>query len=586
MKKKSIILATLSALCTMLFVTSCGNSNQSLKIYSEETFQYDIVCSTQLTSEDARAITTLTDLLEERCGKSPTLVYDSGTEDQDKKPEILIGRLERSESKLPELKDKETYWCVKKSGEDIVINGSTSTALQMAMDYFVSLCSYDRDTATFQVSGDLSKEEQKKGYYRDCWMLTDIPSYWGDNELNSFVYDCGTVVTSKNPKEGSCLMQTITSTNAEEAADYAKLLEENGFKQTSYNAMENNEFYRFTKDNYKLSLNYFGDDEAADVIWDKTSVATTDLSYTYEPKRGERAEFYSYGLKHANYDDPSKNTTSIEGGLSMVIKCADNSVIVIDGGGSTGQLDYAAQSKFMDFLYQITDTPKGQKVRISAWYVTHAHGDHVNGVSEFLSNYAASVNLERIITNLPSAEFVDSSDSNIANMKKGLQMHNCQEMKVHTGDIIQIADITMEILYTHEDLATINGAWGSYESNDASVVAKLTSSEGMSLLMTGDMDVSSCVVLEEHFSTETLKSTFGLIPHHLYNAIPQSWYEAVSPQYFVAGQSPYNNKGNDNASSQAARGEKFSEALYYGHNTYGFVYENGRAVQIYEELMY
>lgn len=584
MKRKRILPAVFLACGMMVFAASCGTSDESLVLYKEGAYQYKIVCSTQISAEEASAITEFTDLLEDKCGEAPTLEYDL-SEDTEKTPEILIGRLERSESALPNLQERETYWCVKTVGEDIVINGSTSTALQMAMDYFLGLCSYDRENATFRVSGDLSEEHQMRGYYRDRWLLTDIPSYWGENNLNSFVYNCGSILTSTNPKEGSCLMQTVTSTTAEEAAAYAKLLTESGFKQISHSTKENNEFYRFTNDTCKVSVNYFANDGAADIILDQTSIATTDISYTYEPKTGERAEYYLYALNAIPYTDPNRDQ-GIQGGLSMVIKCADNSIIMIDGGDERQQMEAQQQAEFLEFLYEITGIPRGEKIRIAAWYITHGHGDHVNGFASFLMNHTENLSLERVIANIPAKEFVKTTDSIIANIKSAVQKYNCQEVKVHTGDVLQIADITMEILYTHEDLIATNGSWGSTESNDASVIAKLTTTDGMSLQVNGDMDESSCAVLEEHFTSVTLGSTLALIPHHLYNSIPESWYKAVSPQYFLAGQTAYNINTNSVTIAQAKLGNDNSKGLYCSSGIYGFAYENGRAVLIYGKQMY
>lgn len=584
MRKRRILPVVLAACGIMLFATSCAEAEEAKPIFSEGTYHYQIVCSTQISAEEASAITAFTDLLEDKCGIVPAIAYDSD-EDTANTPEILIGRLDRSESKMPKLKDEETYWCVKRVGEDIVVNGSTSTALQIAMDYFMEQCSYDRNTAVFTVAENLAEEHQKQGYYRDKWMLTDIPSYWGENELNSFVYNCGSILTSTNPKEGPCLMQTVTSTSAEEAAAYAKLLTENGFTLISHTTKEKNEFYRFKNDKWKISVNYFENDQAADIILDQTSVATADISYTYEPKSGERAEYYLYALNAIPYTDPNRDQ-GIQGGLSMVIKCADNSIIMIDGGDERQQMEAKQQAELLEFLYEITGTPKGQKIRIAAWYITHGHGDHVNGFSSFLLNNTECLSLERVIANVPSGDFVEVTDSIVANVKKAVQKYGCQEMKVHTGDVIQIADITMEVLYTHEDLIATNGSWGSVESNDASVVTELTTSEGMSLHMNGDMDKSSCAVLESHFTAETLECTLALIPHHLYNSIPKSWFEAVKPQYFLAGQTAYNINTNSVTMAQAKLGTDNSEGLYCSSSIYGFAYENGCATVIYEKEMY
>lgn len=589
MKKRNLLTA-LAAGCMMLLATSCGNTEASVVLFEEDAYNYDIVCSMQMNADEAAAITTLTTALEEACGSAPNLVYETDVKNSNKTAEILIGQLDREECKIPVLNEQEAYWCVKKVGKDIVINGSTPSAVKAAMNYFMTLCNFDKETATFNVTGNLEEEHIMKGYFRTGWLLTEIPSYWGGKELSA-VYDCGYYLTDSARNEDKCMMQSAYDTTAKEAQDYAKLLEENGFKQTEKNTMENNVFYRYTNDTCKVTVNHFGKEGVTDIIWDGSSLALTDISYTYEPKAGEKAEMYLYGLYRRYYDDSTKNDSiAIRGGTSMVIKCADNSVIIIDGGESDTQLDYEKQAEFLDFLYEITDTPKGEKIRISAWYITHGHGDHTNGTAAFFTNFGSNVILERVIANLPDGEKVDVSNEIVSYLGKGISQYAYQEAKVHTGDVLQIADVKFEVLYTHEDLATSAAIWagdGSADaSNDASTVIKLTTSDGMSLLMTGDMNYTGYAAIEKNFTTETLKSTFALIPHHLYNNIPESFYAATAPQYYLVGADIYNVNNNSTTKAQYTLGEKYSEGVYCGQDTYGFSFENDKAVEIYHKEMY
>lgn len=589
MKKRNLLTA-FAAGCMMLLATSCGTSEDSVVIYSEDAYNYEIVCSMQMGVDEATSISTLTDTLKDSCGSAPSLVYEADVKEPSKTAEILIGQLNRDECKIPKLEDQEAYWCVKKVGKDIVINGSTPSALKAAMDYFMTLCSYDKETSTFSVAGKLDEEHIMKGYFREGWLLTEIPSYWGGQELSA-VYDCGTTVTDSARNEDKCLMQSALDTTEKEVADYVKLLEENGFKKISKNTMENNVFYRYTNDECKVSVNYFANEGVTDVIWDGSSIALNDVSYTYEPKEGERTEMYLYGLYRRYYDDSTKNDSiAIRGGLAMVIKCADNSVIVIDGGDSDIQLDYEKQAEFLDFLYEVTGQSKGEKIRISAWYITHGHGDHANGVAAFLTNFGSNVNLERLLVNLPDKDKVEVSDVVVNNIGKGVSSFKYAETKLHTGDVLQIADVKMEVIYTHEDLATKSAIWagdGSADSsNDASTVIKLTTSDGMSLLMTGDMNYTTCAAIEKNFTTETLKSTLALIPHHLYNNIPESYFVATAPQYFLAGADVYNVNNNSTTKAQYAFGEKYSQGVYCEQDTYGFAFEDEKAVVIYHKEMF
>lgn len=585
MKLKNM-LTVLSACCMMLAATGCGAGGSEVVLFSEEAYAYDVVCSVQASQQEAEAISMLTNEMEELCGSSPELVYDVQA-DKAKDTRIVIGTSVCSEIELPELKEQETYWSVDTKGKEIIISGSTPSALEAAVEYFLSQCSYDKDRNTFSVAANLEEETYTNGYYRDGWLLLDIPAYWGDNELVATTYDCGLTLIDDNKNDGTCLLQTVKSTTKEEAEAYAKLLEANGYEQISKRTVENNEFYRYKNETTKISVNFFGNEEEADIIMDQSTIATNDISYTYEPKAGERTEVYLYALYRRPYDDASLNDSiAIRGGLSMVIKCADNSVIIIDGGESATQFRDEHYQDYLDFLHEITGTPAGEKIRISAWHVTHGHGDHANGMAAFLIKNVNNVILERVITNLPDEKNVATATEVVGNIRTAVQTYRCPEIKVHTGDVIQIADVTMEILYTHEDLATDAGIWGSTDDNDASIASRFVTSDGMTFFLNGDMNMTSYEAMAKNFSSETLNTTLALVSHHLYNDMAESYFATLNPQYFLVGADSYNIPNTSVTKRQHEYAAKYSEGVYYEDDTYGFAYENGRAVVCYHKEMY
>ena len=88
MKQKHLI-TILVAFCMLLLITACGQTEDIL-LFSEETYQYDVICSVQVSMQEAAVITQFTEEMEKLCGTTPTLVYDIQQE-QSEKSKIIIG---------------------------------------------------------------------------------------------------------------------------------------------------------------------------------------------------------------------------------------------------------------------------------------------------------------------------------------------------------------------------------------------------------------------------------------------------------------------------------------------------------------
>jgi hypothetical protein len=106
---------------------------------------------------------------------------------------------------------------------------------------------------------------------------------------------------------------------------------------------------------------------------------------------------------------------------------------------------------------------------------------------------------------------------------------NCKDMKAHVGQKLQLADISIDVLCTHEcivDAQTLDTK--KNDLNDRSLVLKF-SSGGVSFLMLGDI----CFLPEDYmtsiYSPSTLKSTFVQMAHHCINPL-EKIYAATNSQ--------------------------------------------------------
>lgn len=144
------------------------------------------------------------------------------------------------------------------------------------------------------------------------------------------------------------------------------------------------------------------------------------------------------------------NAPAVYVGMGYLIRLEDGTFVVIDGGQTP---EYDAKLLYDTMLAQ---KPDGiDDIVITAWIVTHGHGDHCGVFIKFLDAYEDKVTVKMMIGNdasdLVYQSFVDGHgrwfDFNSANGKFG----GCVHMKAHTGQQFRLPGVTLTVLYTHED---------------------------------------------------------------------------------------------------------------------------------------
>ena len=592
-RRRRLCCAAFPALCMALLLAGCQQQERedSLVLFQEGAYNYKLVYPMQREDWEDAAIVTVYDGLKALCGVAPELVVDTELEETEGSREILIGSTNRAASSMPELGEKDSYWCVIVDENQVVINGSNEYMIGLAADYFISQWAEEGSEGKISMSTEWTKETLMRDYYREGWLLKEIPAYQGDNTLATELYSSGTYLTEYGTKDATDnRMQSIWETTEEELSSYVGIMESNGYTRESHTSIENNQFYRFTKEEQRVYVNYYGNEGRATVELDDSGRPSAgEVSYTYEPKEGEEAEYYMFGLKM----DPNgyslkqeKNTSGyIDNGACLVIKCADNSVIVIDGG-ATQQMEKDDRDRFWNFLCEITGTDSNGVVKISAWFITHFDSDHTGGFSAVINANPERYDLQRVICNLPDLEVTSKSDYTAivsANGAVKKNYPNVREIKLRTGDVLQLADITANVLYTHTDFADAAGRFNTTNFNTTSTVVMFTTSSGMKMLVTGDMMAKAESVLCTNFSGETLKCDIFQQPHHN-RADVSAIYEYADAQviFFTQAVGTLTENATDLARSTLAK-QWCSQWYCGGTETVGLKWSGGKAELIYQK---
>ncbi len=149
-------------------------------------------------------------------------------------------------------------------------------------------------------------------------------------------------------------------------------------------------------------------------------------------------------------------------GTGYIMRLEDGSFIVMDGGTVNEGTEV---QNVWDMLCQMhTDAygvPPSQDnpIRISAWIISHNHGDHYNLLFSLAKEYGQSglLKIDYLLGNFPAAAtYYNTPESGSyvqTNMSK-LQSYLTYPLtyiKVHTGQRLWFANVEVEVMFTHED---------------------------------------------------------------------------------------------------------------------------------------
>lgn len=272
----------------------------------------------------------------------------------------------------------------------------------------------------------------------EAGFYTNVPFSVDGRNFDS-MYDAG----------DNALMLYWEDISAEAFDIYAESLEKQGFDK--YQALDNRAVASATyvKDGVCVYVYYLKRCAALRVITQREWALPT-LEYDYEKLCD--AAVTQIGL---DYSDPR-----VVGGMGYLIRLEDGTFAVIDGGWNENDAD---------ILYRLLLEQKPEEVKdivITAWFITHAHIDHCGVYNGFVRKYKDAVKVKMLVGNDPT-DFIHSRLDNpphiFAHAKKCKDFEGCVYAKVHTGQRLFFPGISVNILYSHEDIYPnfmyeINGA--------------------------------------------------------------------------------------------------------------------------------
>ncbi len=349
------------------------------------------------------------------------------------------------------------------------------------------------------------------------WKLENMPIYDGGVVCET-VYDTGSGLLSDRDgaTEHDGKMQLISSTKFEEYEAYCEKLSENGFEEVYDNRLEGVDCNAFRKDGtfyYTYFCERLGE---ARIIEDTCTKDFEDFGYTYS--EGSAVTVYQFDYPYAKTVKKSEEKTYSTNGMMYIIRLADNSLVVIDGGSIRHSSDKNID-ECIKFMHKITNTQSGEKIRVALWYGTHGHSDHVTFFYKLLGHYNKEITLERVMFNYPSLSNIEHDERADMYRDRLAKLYpNVKYLAAHTGMSFNIANLKFEVLYTHEDaVSALTGKTPIKNANDGSTVCRLTAA-GKRFLVLGDLNVLGERKIVNMHGAKVFKTDLLQAPHHLYNS--------------------------------------------------------------------
>jgi len=438
--------------------------------------------------------------------------------------------------------------------------------------------------AIYEFCSTLATSQNDGSAYRQNGWKIAAPAFEGGNLCN-VVYNDGSGISADydTVTSNQCYMQALTEATAEQFANYLKKLENCGYTRVFYNEMksqeeQNNLFAQYQKGEATIYTYYIPAFKTVRIVEDRASVAIDKFEYKCDFDEHSETDVILYGIKlHPRgicCGEKDSDPTFLNCGALLMVKLADNSLFVIDGGHDL-QATPKAQAELWRYMHEITGTPDGEVVRISCWFITHSDSDHFFMIMKLLQDFTQELSIERMLFNYQKTGERFDNRARIAVEKLSPQT---KVLKCRAGMSFMMGSVKVDVMTAHEDtFDATNGQRTWYRgNNDNSNIIRITTPDGRRFMVLGDYTTLREANLLATYAKEEFKSDIVQIAHHSWNNL-ENLYMAIGAEYALWPQYLYTNFSNPIQFNNATRCAKHLAAAgakyhyYSGLNTANLV---------------
>lgn len=285
-------------------------------------------------------------------------------------------------------------------------------------------------TDTTNVSTDAISETRESFTYEvdEKSILANVP-----------IYTYSSLSKNNDMGDGSEMLIFKNVETDEGYVSYRNDLRSAGFQCYAENEIEENMFSTWVNETITVTLMYIPMYERLHIVAEPKSQLSGLVEDNIYMDHGIENVIAQVG---GDYNGETKN------GMCYIYRLCDGSFLVVDAPHES--------SECAEALYETLRllSPDQENIVIAAWFITHAHNDHVGGVITFAQNYSEKVSLERLIYNFPHEKDFRRADAyySYAEETKRLEEYyaDVDVIEAHPGQIFNLRDAEIEMLYTWE----------------------------------------------------------------------------------------------------------------------------------------
>lgn len=319
------------------------------------------------------------------------------------------------------------------------------------------------------------------------------------------IYDC----------RENCEMAVYRNTNIGDAKKWIQSLCDNGFSVMRRNELASNAFCLLGKDGLHITSLFSPCDSTLRVTAGENPVPADD-----EAKCDGDGKTVFYGFENDH--------SFIDCGMCLLVQCPDNSFFVVDSGHYFQFNDNDRIHRFMR-----ERTPKGEKIVVNGWLITHAHSDHISKLMDFLKYNCDDVVIEGFYSNIIDPKYDVDGDWDIEEILlseklfRQLDGLDIPKYKLHSGMHFTVRNLGFDVLCTHEDIYPDKIP----DYNDSSCAVMMTV-DGTRVFIPGDSSALASEVLESRYGKE-LCCDVVQVAHHGHSGLSTHAYELMNAKVAV-----------------------------------------------------
>ncbi len=283
---------------------------------------------------------------------------------------------------------------------------------------------------------------------------------------------------------------------------YLNDLEGAGFTLYAENDIVDNRFSTWVNDELHVTMMYLPSQNSVRILAEPSSVGL--------PTREEDNVYTDAGVENVMVQMGTSYDSNTNNGMCYIYRLCDGSFIIVDAGFN--------ESVCADELYNtlVKLAPDENNIVIAAWFITHAHTDHVGGFYQFTDKYVSgksNITLEQMIYNYPtenSFNLSGTSTNHISKIENYISKYpnEVSIVEAHPGQKFYIRDAEVEMLYTWDMFNTKSIIY----MNNSSLLFSVTLGD-TKIIMTGDCGPLAAPIIEQCYG-EYVACDIIQVAHH------------------------------------------------------------------------